>query len=126
MQGVTEWACSAEAKMQSFKLGRTIARRQLSLSDGRKITVRVGTPQRSPDRRSYFCPYQIVGLGHDHVRRASGGLDSIHALQFALEKVGIDLHVLNEAYNGAIRWDGDTDGDLGFPLREKIKEILKK
>jgi RHS repeat-associated protein len=125
-QGVTKWVCLAEAKMQSFKLGTTIAHRQLSLSDGGKITVRVGKPQRSPDRRSYFCPYQIVGLGHDHVRRAPGGLDSIHALQFALEKVGIDLHVLNEAYGGAIRWDGDTDGDLGFPLQEKIKAILKK
>jgi len=112
--------------MQSFKLGTKIGRRQLSLSDGGKITVRVGKPQRSPERRSYFCPYQIVGLGHDHVRRAPGGLDSIHALQFALEKVGIDLHVLNEAHGGAIRWDGDTDGDLGFPPREKIKEILKK
>jgi hypothetical protein len=67
-----------------------------------------------------------VGLGHDEVRKAPGGLDSIHALQLALEKVGIDLHVLNEAHGGAIRWDGDADGDLGFPLRENIEAILKK
>jgi hypothetical protein len=103
-----------------------IANRQLSLGFGKKVTVRIGEPRRSSDGRSYFCQYQIAGLGHDELRSAPGGLDSVHAIQLALEKIGIDLHVLNDAHGGAMRWDGDSNGNLGFPLRDEIATILKR
>lgn len=108
------------------KLGVIIARRDLSLAPDKQITVRIGEPQRSADRSSYFCTYEIVGLGDDRPRRAPGGIDSVHALQLVLEKIGIELHVLNEANSGAIHWNGELHGDLGFPLRKAIRDILNK
>jgi hypothetical protein len=111
--------------IKSYKLGTLIARRELYLAGGQKIAIRIGKPQRSLDRRSYFCPYEILGLGDDQLRRAPGGLDSVHAIQLVLQKIGIDLYVLNDAHEGALRWDAGDNGDLGFPLPDNLMSILK-
>jgi hypothetical protein len=111
--------------VKTYKLGTVIAHRELELGEGKKVTIKIGKPQRVQDHSSYFCPYQILGIGFDKLRRAAGGLDSIHAIQLAFQKIGIDLYALNKANNGALYWDGGESGDLGFPLAEDILNILK-
>ncbi|HYD46948.1 MAG TPA: hypothetical protein VEB21_01305 [Terriglobales bacterium] len=54
----------------------------------RPVQVRIGFP--APARRDWRCPYQIVGLGSRRVRYAYG-VDSMQALQMALEAVAIEL-----------------------------------
>jgi hypothetical protein len=110
--------------MKTYKLGTVIASRELSFAEGGTVVVRIGKPQYEKARSWYFCPYQMIGIGNDAVRRAAGGIDSIHAVQLVLEKIGIDLFTLNASYQGALRWEGGEEGDLGFPLREEITKIL--
>jgi hypothetical protein len=112
--------------MPSFiKLGIVIASRELEAGGNKKITIKIGKPRREVDHESYFCPYQILGIGYDKLRRAAGGLDSIQAIQLAFQKIGIDLYILNKANNGALNWDGGEHGDLGFPLPDNILDILR-
>jgi hypothetical protein len=110
--------------MDEFELGAIIGERRLSLPDGQMVTIVMGTPQKNVDHYSYFCPYKIIGFGDERLSRAAGA-DAIHSLQSALQKIGIDLYVLNLAHNGTLRWEAGEEGDLGFPLPDNLLKILK-
>ncbi len=109
--------------MADYKLGTVIAIRELN-REGMKVIVKIGKPQRMPDHSSYFCAYQILGIGHDRLRRAAG-IDAVQALQLVLQKIGIDLYALNKANGGALNWEAGEHGDLGFPLSDDLLNILR-
>jgi hypothetical protein len=79
-----------------------------------EIHVLIGIPQLFLDTADYYCPVQIQGIGTEKVDFAVG-IDAVQAMQLAFRLLGSMLAKLNNAYNGALRWEGDTKGDLGFP-----------
>jgi hypothetical protein len=103
-------------------IGTVIARRDLSVSDGQKVIVEIGKPYTDSDGAT-FCPYRIKGLGKPRLGRA-GGVDTIHALQMAFQKIGIDIFVMNNGLDRPISWDAGETGDIGFPFPTEIQEIL--
>lgn len=110
--------------MVKFELGTVIARRELSLTQGGQVVVEIGTPQLDSEI-GHFCPYKISGLGKMRISQGAG-LDSVHALQMALLKIGIDTYAFNKKNDGAVTWDaGEHDGDVGFPLPQNILDIMK-
>jgi hypothetical protein len=87
-----------------------IAERSLTFSsDGTEKPVRVliGRPYAESDG-TYFCPYKIVGIDPEPIRRA-GGVDGIQALQLALVMIGAELSI----HSGSLKWN---DSEFpGFP-----------
>lgn len=104
----------------TVRLGLTIAERELVYGRNRRkrIIVRLGMPrkERPPRRRRkeelpvWACPFQISGVGRSRVERALG-LDSVQALQVAIQ--AIRIHLERDA-KGAT-WAGGEQGDPGFP-----------
>jgi len=97
-----------------------VAERYLHLEDQADSSVRVilGKPRTDPIAPSdhVLCPYQILGIGDEKVRSASG-VDAFQALQLAMEMIGAELYFkLNRQYGGKLRWEGGREGDLGFPV----------
>lgn len=93
-------------------LGTVIAERTL-LTGGQKDSsarVRIGKPRKDRATGDYVCPYTLEGLGDRKVREA-WGMDSIQALQNALQAIRLELtpHASN------LNWAGGEDGWLGFP-----------
>jgi hypothetical protein len=111
------------AGISEYKLGPVIATRELTLGVGKKVTIKIGKPQRMPGHPSYFCAYQILGIENDNLRRAAG-IDSVQALQLVLQKIGIDLYALNKANGGTLNWEAGEHSDLGFPLSDDLLNIL--
>lgn len=108
-----------------IKLGTVIATRELTLGGNKAVVVRIGKPQRPRGDEFYACPYHISSLGLDWLSYGTG-VDFVHALQMALEKIGIELRVLSDAHGGKLHWEGGAEGDVGFPLREEIERELKR
>jgi hypothetical protein len=102
--------------MKLSNVGQTLGTRTLELDGGRTVSVIIGVPQRYPEgAEDYFCPYQIVGIGDERVRCASG-IDALQALTLTLKMIGADLYATPEAKNGTLSWVGQSvKGDLGFP-----------
>jgi len=94
-------------------MGIVIAERVLEVTkDGKPYvaTVRLGQPVKSEDSPGYCCPYQVLGIGDDVVRSASGE-DSMQALQLAIKKIGAELYFRYKDFT--FTWFGQVD--LGFP-----------
>lgn len=117
------------------ELGPVVAERRLRLSDDpdREIWVRLGMPQPFPDRPSsdHYCPYQIVGIGDEQVRRAAG-VDSLHAIEGALLLLPTELSVLRRKHPG-LGWEDAPDGHFGFgptlmsyPQAESLEASLRE
>jgi hypothetical protein len=70
-----------------------------------KVTVRLGLPARQIHAPEYRCSVQIVGLGPE-INRFASGEDAIQALELALKLIGVELHTANQAVD--FLW-------LGFP-----------
>jgi hypothetical protein len=70
-----------------------------------KVTVRLGLPVRQTHTPEYRCSVQIVGLGPE-INRFASGEDAIQALELALKLIGIELHSTSQAID--FSW-------LGFP-----------
>lgn len=107
-----------ESRMDFDSLGEIIATRKLDLIDehGRKrpVSVFIGKPEPTADASGYKCPYQVIGIGGQETQLARGS-DSIEALQSAIVLIGESLHLLNNEVGGRLIWNGDPQGDLGFP-----------
>ena len=89
---------------------------------GKTVTVLVGKPEKFPDAEDYYCPYQILGLGNERVRRA-GGVDAVQALELALKMIGTDLYTSKESQSGELSWSGGKKGDLGFPVPDVLRDL---
>jgi len=103
--------------MTSNKLMDIVAARKLYFFDDKKkeIAVLIGKPQRQSDSSDYYCLFQVVGIGDEEVRHATG-IDAVQAMQLAMKMIGAYLYSLNQHNGGRLRWEGDETGDLGFPV----------
>lgn len=61
-------------------------------------------------RQHYFCPFSLKGLHTQRVHEA-WGMDSMQALQNALQAIRVEL----APHADSLRWEGGQDGWLGFP-----------
>ena len=102
--------------MGSDGLQETIAERRLTVvsdaGEARDIVVRIGKPERSPDRDVFACECQIVGLGESRVRRIYG-LDAFQSLQLTLRFISTMLNHHRQEAEGRIYWQEPGD-DRGF------------
>ncbi|MFY0562324.1 DUF6968 family protein [Archangium lansingense] len=93
-------------------LGTVIAERTLTTMGQSESSarIRIGKPRKDRATGDYFCPYTLEGLGDRKVHEA-WGMDSIQALQNALQAIRLELtpHANN------LSWAGGQDGWLGFP-----------
>ena len=78
------------------------------------ISIFVGKPRLIPDASGYLCPFKVVGAGSQQTQAAQG-CDSMQALQAALILIGAILNHLNDQFGRRLRWEGKTNGELGFP-----------
>ena len=102
-----------------FELGEVIPIRQLEFvqEDGTKqiVLVKLGKAQQFPDSADYYAPFQITGLGSETILCA-GGIDAVQAIQEAMLVIGAELLALSERSHGSLKWEGDEEGRLGFPI----------
>jgi hypothetical protein len=102
--------------MKLTTIGATVATRKLILSNEKTVTVKIGKPKKfGGGNASYYCPYQILGMGDELVKYA-GGVDRVQALQLTLVQIGVRLSTSKEAKAGELSWEaGSEKGDFGFP-----------
>jgi hypothetical protein len=92
-------------------LGTIIAERTLTtVEQGASVRIRVGKPRKDRATGDFFCPFSIEGLG-DRKLREAWGIDSMQALQNALQAIRIEL----ASHANTLTWAGGQDGWLGFP-----------
>jgi hypothetical protein len=99
-------------------VGEVIATRSIR-REGSETTylVKSGLPRRFLDSTDYYCPVQVASDSDESGSVLfSAGIDSVQALQLAMKLIGGILQRLNQEAGGKLRWDGDENGDLGFPL----------
>jgi hypothetical protein len=103
--------------MRDFELGDLIAEQHLAFEAdtgwSRDVWIRLGRPVADPSSsgRSWFCPYQIVGLDHDRVR-AIFGVDAMQALVLAIHTIPAELAALTNIPGGRFSYLGHPE--LGF------------
>lgn len=104
--------------MELASVGQVIATRTIRNKDsGEAWLVKIGLPQRFTDSTDFYCPVQITPISQEDGKVLySAGIDSVQALQLAMKLLGGMLLRLNEKSGGKLRWEGDEEGDLGFPL----------
>lgn len=93
-------------------LGTVIAERTLTVvgQGDSSARIRIGKPRKDRTTGDYFCPYTLEGIGDSKVREA-WGMDSMQALQNALQAIRLDL----TPHTNTLSWAGGQDGWLGFP-----------
>lgn len=108
--------------MEVFEIAETIAVRDLYLTDTqgskRKVQVLIGKPEPFPESEGYYCPFQIVGIGSEKLKYAAG-IDAVQALQLGMVMIGAALQFLNKEIGGSLQWEGNDQGDFGFPISDK-------
>jgi hypothetical protein len=111
--------------MHLDSVGKVIAVRRLFLANDptRPIVVTMGEPQPLPDALGddHYCPFQIRGVGSEKVTFAAG-VDAFQSIDLAFRSIGPELARLNRKHDGQLRWEGDENGGLGFPLPERFGE----
>ena len=94
-----------------------IAVRKIFLTNGpsenKQIFVYIGRPYEDVNLGEFWCPYQIIGIGTEKVRKIAG-IDAIQAIQGTLLVIGAELEGLNAACDYNLSWDGGEPGDVGF------------
>jgi hypothetical protein len=100
-------------------VGQVIATRSIRYEGSKDVAfvVNIGLPQPFRDAGDFYCPVQITPSSGDEAPVSySVGIDSVQALHLAMKNAGGILFGINESCGGRLRWDGDENGDLGFPL----------
>lgn len=110
--------------MELNNVGEIFLTRELYSNDDakRKILIKIGKPEKYPESQDYYCPYQIIGLGSEKVKYAMG-IDQIQAIQLTMERIGSVLYTSKEGRENSLRWIGDENGDLGFPVSSSINDL---
>jgi hypothetical protein len=106
-----------------------VARRTLELNSKEgekkaytKIKIEIRKPEPDPEDiwHCWRCPFRIIGYGDEKIHYVYG-VDSIQALYFALQMVG--MYFWPSQQDGVdITWNGDPD--LGLPLPDSLKKPL--
>jgi len=78
---------------------------------GRRAVVRIGRPQMVPASSVWRCPFEVRGLP-EPTRDFGFGVDSIHAIQMALDGIRRVLVMSDIDLN----WEGVRAADPGFPM----------
>jgi hypothetical protein len=105
--------------MQLESVGEVIAVRRLYL-DGEEprttqIVIEAGKPVKFPDSDDFYCPFRISGAGEEKIFYG-GGIDAFQAIQEAFRIIGMYLYIrINPPLGYRLRWEGNLQGDLGFP-----------
>lgn len=102
---------------ESHTLGQVIATRVLTVDDdpGLEIVISLGQPRKADtEQGDYVCPYQVTGVGSAKVRYAVG-MDTLQAIQFAIEMIGADVSSINRKLGGKLSWLEPGYKDLGLP-----------
>jgi len=107
--------------MPDLDLGIVIARREFELGDSGKVILEVGTPYPVDDGKTWFCPYRILGLGNERVKR-TGGIDSVQAVYMALQMAGTDLYTSDPSRQKELTWCGQLN--LGLPVPKTIADMV--
>jgi hypothetical protein len=104
--------------LELTSVGEAIATRTIrDQQSGEPWVVKIGLPQRFPGSTDFYCPVQITSISkEDGTVLYSAGIDSVQALQLAMKLLGGILLRLNEQSGGHLRWEGDENGGLGFPI----------
>lgn len=79
-----------------------------------EVLVVIGKPELFEDGDDYYCPYSIKH-GNETKLSYAGGMDSVQALQLAMQKIGADLGYIARTSGVDIEWLDDTPGETGFP-----------
>jgi hypothetical protein len=95
------------------KLGRVIARRQLTRGRGTRpvALVEIGQPRKTRGHDDFFCPFRIKGAGDESVR-AAYGVDAVQAMQLVSKAVAAELFRFPD-----LTWLG-MEGN-GFPAADE-------
>lgn len=109
--------------MHLNSLGEVVAVRRLYIAGEEprttEIVVMLGKPQQFEDSTDYYCPFQVSVTGNERIAYA-GGIDAFQALQEAFRMIGMELYErVNPRVENRLRWEGDEEGDLGFPRFRK-------
>lgn len=113
--------------MQIDSLGDVVLTRKLFVGGEhkREVVIKIGKPIELEGNGDYYCPYQVVGIENDKIKYAIG-IDGVQAMQLTLSRIGADLYTSEEGRKGNLRWIGDENGNLGFPVPDSIKDLLPK
>jgi hypothetical protein len=97
----------------SLHRSRWIATRNLLCfeHENRKVIVRIGRPQVVPTSTVWRCPFEVRGLP-ETTKDFGYGVDSIHAIQMALDGIRCALVMSDIDLN----WEGVRAADPGFPM----------
>jgi len=98
---------------KSSRIANPIAERHLAVvgEPDREVVIVVGKPRLDPDPTGdWMCPYLVVGLPHAR-RRYAHGIDSLQALQMAIEAARVAIH----AAGLVCTYSGSEPGDIGIP-----------
>jgi hypothetical protein len=109
--------------MKLDSVGTVVATREIDIDGTGKVLVTIGMPQEFPEGGSFFCPYQISGMGDGKVRY-SGGADGVQALELTLQRIGTDLYTSDEFKADRLRSEGRKN--LGFPVPACISDLVPK
>jgi hypothetical protein len=94
------------------RVANPIAVRRLSVvgEPGREIVITLGKPRPEPDPSVWMCSFLVEGIPKAR-RRVARGVDSLQALQNAIEAA---RHLLNTC--GVVcTWHGGEPGEIGLP-----------
>jgi hypothetical protein len=103
--------------VELLSVGTAIATRCIRNDKGETAyIVTIGAPRKFEDSDDFYCPVQISSPSEENSKVLySAGIDSVQSLQLSMKLIGGMLFKLNKQSGGTLRWDGDENGDLGFP-----------
>ncbi len=100
---------------------------QAKTKDGKEqpVVLRIYAPVQNGD--DWDCLYEIAwppDAGEAVTKSHAVGSDAIHALQLAMQKLGVDLHMTKYHSDGALRWMDGWEG-YGFAVPKDARDLLK-
>jgi hypothetical protein len=101
-----------------FEIGEVIAERKLTLRRGTgdlDVCVTLGKPNPSRDPGEFYCFYSIE-IGEKKKISHGCGVDGFQALQLAMQRIGIDLSIIQRNEAGEFVWADGDPGQTGFPF----------
>lgn len=104
---------TSASAINTSKRSRWIAFRNLLCFErsDRRVVVRIGRPQMVPTSTVWRCPFEVRGLP-ETIKDFGFGIDSIHAIQMALDGIRRALVMSDIDLN----WEGARAADPGFPM----------
>jgi hypothetical protein len=84
------------------------------------VAVRIFAPESNGS--DWSCQYEI-DWPEGTRKGLAMGIDSVQALLFALEKVGVEIYTSDHHRSGKLMWHGPERG-YGFPVPQNLRDLL--